>query len=55
MTADEVLAQLQGMKGSDKLDFSIIDTQQQPEQSSRKRNSNQSDESKKHNKRRKIQ
>lgn len=52
MTRSELAALVEGMDGSDQLDF-IIDTQQQPEQSSRKRNVNQSDEPKKQNKRRK--
>lgn len=53
MTWDEFLALGQGMQGSDKLDFSIIDTQQQPGQSTRKQNANQEDVPKKQQKRRK--
>lgn len=44
----------QGMQDSDQLNFSITDTQQQPEQSSHKRGANQSDGPKKQNKRRKF-
>jgi hypothetical protein len=54
MTVDEILALVQGMNGSDQLDF-IVNAQQQPEQSSRKRKTNQSDEPKKQKKRHKIQ
>lgn len=51
MAVDEILALVQGTEGADQLAFSIINTQQPLEQSSRKRKADHSDKPKKQQKR----